>query len=286
MSQLIFDVGMHQGEDTGFYLAKGFTVVAIDADPRLIARATDQFSDAIRDGRLTLIGCAVGAEEGQSTFHLSEETLWNSMREDVASREQRNTETVTVRTRRLSDLLLEYGVPHYCKIDVEGMDATCLRTLEGAAQLPQFISVESECGGDERPLSEAEALETFELLCRLGYRQFKLVDQMSLLPLTPTNNIYRDRPSFIERARKRLGGQGYDYYNFWDVVERHRPLLSKAQSYVFPKGASGPFGDEIASGWLDPATARETLLRHRREYFRTAGARNYGFWCDWHARRG
>ncbi|HKF56732.1 MAG TPA: hypothetical protein VKJ45_14845 [Blastocatellia bacterium] len=34
-AQLIYDVGPHLGEDTDFYLQKGFTVVAIKANPAL-----------------------------------------------------------------------------------------------------------------------------------------------------------------------------------------------------------------------------------------------------------
>ena len=33
MKDLIFDVGCNNGDDTDFYLRKGFRVVAIDADP-------------------------------------------------------------------------------------------------------------------------------------------------------------------------------------------------------------------------------------------------------------
>jgi len=32
---LIIDVGVHQGEDTEYYLKKGFCVVGIEADPQL-----------------------------------------------------------------------------------------------------------------------------------------------------------------------------------------------------------------------------------------------------------
>ena len=31
-ADLIYDVGMHRGEDTAFYLRKGFRVVAVEAD--------------------------------------------------------------------------------------------------------------------------------------------------------------------------------------------------------------------------------------------------------------
>jgi hypothetical protein len=34
-ADLVYDVGFHQGEDTAFYLKKGFRVVAFEAHPRL-----------------------------------------------------------------------------------------------------------------------------------------------------------------------------------------------------------------------------------------------------------
>ena len=36
MENLIFDIGFHKGEDTLFYLLKGYRVIAVDADPDLI----------------------------------------------------------------------------------------------------------------------------------------------------------------------------------------------------------------------------------------------------------
>ena len=36
---LIYDVGMHKGEDTELYLKKGFRVIAFEADPDLVASA-------------------------------------------------------------------------------------------------------------------------------------------------------------------------------------------------------------------------------------------------------
>lgn len=35
MRDLIFDIGANNGDDTAFYLKKGFRVVAIEADPAL-----------------------------------------------------------------------------------------------------------------------------------------------------------------------------------------------------------------------------------------------------------
>ena len=38
ISNLIYDVGLHRGEDTDFYLKMGFGVVAVEANPELIAQ--------------------------------------------------------------------------------------------------------------------------------------------------------------------------------------------------------------------------------------------------------
>ena len=38
MEELIYDIGFHKGEDTLFYLLKGYNVVAVDADIELIKK--------------------------------------------------------------------------------------------------------------------------------------------------------------------------------------------------------------------------------------------------------
>lgn len=55
--------------------------------------------------------------------------------------------------------------------------------------------------------------------------------------------------------------------------------------YSFPIGATGPFGDDLMGEWMDFESARRTLLRHRRDFFRMRYVRGFEFWCDWHASR-
>jgi 16S rRNA A1518/A1519 N6-dimethyltransferase RsmA/KsgA/DIM1 with predicted DNA glycosylase/AP lyase activity len=43
-NKLIYDVGAHQGEDTDFYLKKGFAVVAIEAVPEFCKSLEKRFS--------------------------------------------------------------------------------------------------------------------------------------------------------------------------------------------------------------------------------------------------
>ena len=157
--------------------------------------------------------------------------------------------------------------------------------MEDAPKLPAFISVETECVGDSEELNEAQALETLVQLQRLGYRGFKLVDQLTLAVLTPSAAAYLTRPSVWARAKKRLGLGGYSYYNHYELSIQTKQRLDKLHNYVFPPGSSGPFGPDLDGDWMDFHLARRTLLRHRKDYFRMPAAKKYGFWCDWHATR-
>ncbi len=58
-SDLIFDIGLHRGEDTDFYLKKGFRVAAFEADPNLVAHCKARFRDAISEGRLQIVEGAI-----------------------------------------------------------------------------------------------------------------------------------------------------------------------------------------------------------------------------------
>jgi hypothetical protein len=56
---LIFDIGLHRGEDTDFYLRKGFRVVAIEANPDLVSACQTRLGTALQSGRLHIIEGAI-----------------------------------------------------------------------------------------------------------------------------------------------------------------------------------------------------------------------------------
>jgi FkbM family methyltransferase len=275
--RLIFDIGMHHGQDTAYYLSLGNRVVAVDADPTLIDRAREKFKRDVEAGNLVLVHCAIAEEEGQSLdFYLSNMDEWNSLRQEVAERRDAAKQIIKVQGRRLASLVAEHGVPYYCKIDIEGYDEVALTTLKGAQTLPTFISVETECSG-EQGISEAEALQTLETLKSLGYQRFKLIDQATLISLSPDRKFY----SLQYLARKAAGKLLKRISPSAEVGYRKR--LRQALNYQFAETASGPFGEQLNGDWFDYPTSKALLLRHRRDYFNLPTASNYGFWCDWHA---
>jgi hypothetical protein len=67
---LIYDVGMHNGDDTEYYLLKGADVVGIEANPALLPGLRSRFAEEISAHRLTLVDKAVGPEEKPVPFYV------------------------------------------------------------------------------------------------------------------------------------------------------------------------------------------------------------------------
>lgn len=272
---LVYDVGLHDGVDTAFYLRSGYRVVAIDANPEAIAHAELVFARAIQDGQLRLVHAAIVAPGGLETvtLYVSEQREWSSLIREIAGRDGVGVHEVEVPTTTLASLIEQFGIPFYLKIDIEGMDDAALVSLASISARPTFVSVEAE-SADDSGRTDREALQKLDLLVELGYTQFKLVDQDSLRVLAMDDLALGPRRTVANRVRTRLPRQR----------ARSAVLRVAGRRTVFPLGSSGPFGAALAGTWLDEEDARRLLLvSARRAYFRRDDARAFGFWCDWHA---
>ena len=164
-NNLIFDVGLHTGQDTAFYLKKGFRVIAIEANPLLAQQAKARFADACTSGRLRVLNLGVGAETGRFPFYVNtRHTEWSSFDCEFGSRDC-TPEIIDVEMVRLEDIVAEHGVPYYIKIEIEGHDMIALRSIARFPELPRYVSAEN---------GEPEMLD---LMCRLGYGRFKFINQ-------------------------------------------------------------------------------------------------------------
>lgn len=171
MDDLVYDVGMNDGADSAFYLRQGYRVLAIEANPELCERARDKYSSEINSGQLTILNVAVTDydTERELDFYVNLDLdQWSSLDPIWGTREGTRFKTIKVRSIPFCHILVQYGIPHYLKVDVEGADLSVLRQLHRTAKKPQFISVEEH------------DLEYFPLLWGLGYRGFKIVNQADL----------------------------------------------------------------------------------------------------------
>jgi FkbM family methyltransferase len=240
---LIVDVGMHDGQDTAFYLAKGFDVVAVEANPQLVAAASVRFAEEQRAGRLKIVSGAIASSPTPQRLAVARDrTIWSSLSPGFVARNEDEQGTdytyVDVPGIRFEDLLSEIGIPHYLKVDIEGLDMLCVRALRHFHEKPDFVSIESAVSS-----SVAEHNAVFDELAELwalGYRRFSYVDQAA--------NPQRRQP---EPA---LEGNSVDW--------------------TFNGDASGPFGDELPGRWLGPgrALAWAQVLRLQQEFAGHGGA--------------
>jgi FkbM family methyltransferase len=79
MSALVYDIGLHDGRDTRYYLREGCRVVAVDANPVMCAAAEANFHDYIRTGQLNVINRGVADQKGQLEFWVCDDVSeWSS----------------------------------------------------------------------------------------------------------------------------------------------------------------------------------------------------------------
>lgn len=168
-SDLIFDVGMHKGEDTDFYLKKGFNVVAIEANPEMVAAAAKRFHEEISNGKLKIYNLAIAEEVSQIDFFINrDKDDWSLIFEHVGGRQGSNYEKITVVGAPLDKVILDAGMPHYMKIDIEHADHIALSKLQLFDSRPRFVSC------------ECHSIDIFLELHSLGYTKFKVVNQRDL----------------------------------------------------------------------------------------------------------
>ncbi|WP_394690680.1 FkbM family methyltransferase [Hoeflea sp.] len=171
----IYDLGMNNGDDTDYYLKRGFEVVAVEANPALCQMARERFAEAIAAGRVSIIEAAIGDHEGDVTFHVNlDNHHWSSMDINWAGRDDSVCQAIKVQSVTLASLYARHGVPYFMKIDVEGADMMVLEQVAAHSVLPDFISIEDCRFG----------FDYARILSQVGYEAFQLVDQSEIAGMT------------------------------------------------------------------------------------------------------
>ena len=182
---LVFDLGYHLGEDTGYYLAMGRRVVAVEANHDLVLAGRTRFAAEIAAGQLTLVHAAmVGAAQRQEQAELlfyphPERSEWGSVdlrwvRRNAEAHGLPHGEPVRVPALSLEELVAHHGCPGFLKIDIEGADEAVLADLGRLKVRPLTVSWET---GKE---SLRSVISQHRRLSALGYGRFRVVQQAYL----------------------------------------------------------------------------------------------------------
>lgn len=230
---LIYDVGMNIGQDTDYYLTRGYKVIGFEADPNNAAFCREKYVEEIKDGRLILVEGAISetfslnGKPATVKFYQNEDhPLWGSTSEDFARRNEvmgTRNKLIEVEAIDFGKCLEKYGIPFYLKADIVGDEVVCLRALRNFQNKPQYISIRSE------KVDFKKLKKEFKLFAELGYDRFKAVQQ--------------------------------------DVTDWHINYQSptgEELDYIFQEGASGPFGEETEGDWKN----RENVINEYRRIFK------------------
>jgi FkbM family methyltransferase len=280
-TKLVFDVGLNFGQDTTFYLAQGYRVLAIEADPVLAGQARNKFDQEIQAGRLEILNVGIADKEGLADFWICEEKPeFNSFHRAIASRNGYSHRSIQVPVMRFSTIIERYGTPYFLKVDIEGNDMLCLNDLSPSS-LPRYLSVESECPLDEKSASEEDGLRVLQKLHSLGYRKFKLIDQFTFCSLSLPPSFHHRADALAKRALNRLPVPGLGIISRF-VIMKHR--LEKRFRREFVVGSSGVWGEDTPGQWIGYDEAARAYRFYRERHFQAADAKFHSFWCDWHAK--
>ncbi len=262
---LVFDIGVNNGEDTAYYLTRGFRVVGVDANPAMVACCEQRFQAEIRDGRLILLNVGLAAEEGVASFFVSEGNggVWSSLDPVLASRGDLATHSVAVQARSLRSLVHEYGVPFYLKVDIEGAEHVCLRDIE-PTEAPAYVSFEASEG----------RLEDLFLLAHAGYTRFKLIDQLTFRqvlppPLHSVGSATATLSRLVKGQLRRVPGLVRAVH-----LLRREPAPAGGPSAM----SSGPMAEETDGPWRSVEEVAYAWLYYVRETITSK-------WYDVHAAR-
>lgn len=250
---MIFDIGMHKGEDTIHYLKEGFNVVAVEANPALVSYCKEKFRDAITSNRLKIINVGIAVEKTVLPFYINLHTSeWSSFDISIGGRNNTGFKIINVPCVTTKSLFEEYGVPYYMKVDIEGNDFLCLKDIPDSGEKPRYVSC------------EAVHVEWLNILKRKGYQKFKLINQADgFNPMKINVQKRRYYPAYVQIRN--------------GLEQRARRVFE----FKYASSSSGPFGENSKGKWNTYEEVRKLFL----EFYQgdlNKPVNKYSWW-DFHA---
>ncbi len=211
----VFDVGANVGGRTEIFLALGATVVAVEPQPECLRRLHRHFG---ADPRVAIVGRALDrapAERvlrgvpGSATASLSERWI-GAVNATGRFAEADFVDERRVVTTTLDALIAVYGLPRFCKIDVEGFE---LEVVSGLSRPIPALSLELT------PETMDLSVASMEWLDRIAPYEFNfsMAEQMQLaMPR------WLPRAAFMDELARMIPSEAREQF-YGDVYARLRP---------------------------------------------------------------
>lgn len=156
---VVFDIGAHTGGRTAVFLALGARVVAVEPQETCVKALRRRYE---ADERVQIVPSAVAeAEREAELFVCSRATTVATMSPEWMSGRFSDNEwdqVQTVHTTTMDALVARYGVPAFCKVDVEGLEYDVLRGLNSTLPALSIEFVSERLDATRRCLTRLEEI--------------------------------------------------------------------------------------------------------------------------------
>lgn len=180
---LVFDVGAHIGEKTALYLEKGAQIVCIEPQSDCYQKLYNRFGG---NPSVTIEQLGLGDRIGNLELFIcsSSNTISTCSKEykKTSRHSQRGytwDKSATVPITTMDKMIKKYGIPKFCKIDVENFE---YEVLKGLSQPIPLISIEFHV-----------ELFQYTILC---------LDYLESLGYSDFNFAAGEKPNFVLRSWK------------------------------------------------------------------------------------
>ncbi len=203
---LVFDIGAHVGSRSHTLLSLGAEVVAVEPQPAFAEIIEMLMAERLKGFERV----AVGAATGQTTLHISSRhptvtTISDRFIDGVSPlagfRDVIWDRQILLPVTTLDRLIDRYGMPAFCKIDVEGAESDILRGLSRPIRLIAFEYISALPELTREALDRLTSLGDYRFNRVVGeshrfvHVEWKTADALSkdlarLAPDSPSGDIY------------------------------------------------------------------------------------------------
>lgn len=168
INDLVFDIGANVGIKTELFLKYNVKVICIEPQKDCLIDLAKKFCN---NNNIIIVPTALSSDGSPRMFRISDASTLSTFSENFVKETGLNrfknynwNSPIEIKTDTLDDIIKIYGIPKFCKIDVEGSETEVLKGL--SYQIP-YISFEYT---PELNINAIECMNVLSILGKYVYR--------------------------------------------------------------------------------------------------------------------